>query len=168
VVDAINSGRRQRVVELVQALLGDLAGKRIALWGAAFKPGTDDVRDSPSLEVADRLGRLGARVVVYDPQAAGNALVAFPHLRQADSALAAARDAEAVLLGTAWPEFATADPAAAAAVVARPLLIDACQGVAAGWWRAEGWTVAAPFPAPSRQPERTQLTPDATADSRRA
>lgn len=168
VVDAINSGRRQRVAELVQALLGDLAGKRIAVWGAAFKPGTDDVRDSPSLDVADQLGRLGARVVVYDPQAAGNALVAFPHLRQADSALAAATGADAVLLGTAWPEFTAADPAAAAAVVANPLLIDACQAVDTGRWRAAGWTVAGPFPAPNRHPERSRLTPDATADSRPA
>jgi UDPglucose 6-dehydrogenase len=168
VVDAINSGRRQRVVDLVQALLGDLTGKQVALWGAAFKPGTDDVRDSPSLDVADRLCQLGVRVVVYDPQAAGNALVAFPHLRQADSALAAARDADAVLVGTAWPEFATADPAATAATAASPLLIDACQGVDAGRWRAMGWTVAAPFPTQNRHPERTRPTPDATADSRQS
>jgi len=164
VVDAINSGRRQRVVDLVQALLGDLAGKRIALWGAAFKPGTDDVRDSPSLDVADRLCRLGARVVVYDPQAAGNALVAFPHLRQADSALAAARGADAVLVGTAWPEFAAVDPAETAKAAAGSLLIDACQGVTAGRWRAQGWTVAAPFPAPNhRQEERARPTPDASS-----
>ncbi len=109
-VDEINSGRRQRVVDLAATLLGDLSGKRIALWGAAFKPGTDDVRDSPALDVADRLARLGAQVVVYDPQAAGNALVAFPHLDQANSPLAAARDANAVLVGTAWPQFAAADP----------------------------------------------------------
>jgi UDPglucose 6-dehydrogenase len=151
VVDEINSGRRQRVADLVQTLLGDLSGRRIALWGAAFKPGTDDVRDSPSLDVADRLSRLGAQVVVYDPQAAGNALVEFPHLDQANSPLAAAQDADAVLVGTAWPQFAAADPAVVAAVVANPLIIDACQGISARQWRAEGWTVAAPFPSPNRQ-----------------
>lgn len=150
VVDAINAGRRQRVADLAESLLGELAGRRIALWGAAFKPGTDDVRDSPALEVADRLCRRGARIVVYDPQAAGNALVAFPHLGQADSALAAAAGADAVLLATAWPEFAAVDPAATAAVAARPLLIDACQGADAGRWRNAGWTVAAPFPASGR------------------
>jgi UDPglucose 6-dehydrogenase len=165
VVDAINSGRRQRVVDLVESLLGDLTGKQIALWGAAFKPGTDDVRDSPALDVADRLCRLGVRVVVYDPQAAGNALVSFPHLRQADSALAAAAGADAVLIGTAWPEFAAADPAATAAVVTSPLLIDACQGVPGDRWRAKGWTVAAPFPTHNRHDERTQPTPLAPADS---
>jgi len=165
VVDEINSGRRQQVVDLIETLLGDLSGKRIALWGAAFKAGTDDVRDSPALDVADRLSRLGAQVVVYDPQAAGNALVAFPHLDQADSPLAAAQDADAVLVGTAWPEFAAADPAAVAAVAANRLIIDACQGIPAGQWRAEGWTVAAPFPAPNRQPERSRLAQDAAPDS---
>jgi UDPglucose 6-dehydrogenase len=160
VIDAINSSRRQQVVDLVRALLGEVAGKRIALWGAAFKPGTDDVRDSPALDVADRLARLGAEVVLYDPQAAGNALVDFPHLRQADSALAAAYGADAVVLGTAWPEFAAIDPAAAAAVVGEPLLIDACQGIAAGQWRAMGWTVAAPFAASGQQQERLRLTSD--------
>jgi UDPglucose 6-dehydrogenase len=160
VVDAINASRRQQVVDLAEALLGDVAGKRIALWGAAFKPGTDDVRDSPALDVADRLARLGAEVVLYDPQAAGNALVDFPHLRQADSALAAACGADAVLVGTAWPEFAAADPAAVAAVVSDPLLIDACQAIAAGQWRAMGWTVAAPFAESGQRQERMRLTPD--------
>ncbi len=159
VVDAINASRRQQVADLLQAMLGDVAGRRIALWGAAFKPGTDDVRDSPALDVADRLSLLGAELTVYDPQAAGNALVAFPHLRQADSALAAACGADAVLVGTAWPEFTELDPAAAAAVVSTPLLIDACQGIAASQWRGAGWTVAAPCPAPGQQPERVRLTP---------
>jgi UDPglucose 6-dehydrogenase len=168
-VDAINTARRQRVVDLVQSLLGDLAGRQVALWGAAFKPGTDDVRDSPSLEVADRLSRLGVRIVVYDPQAAGNALVAYPHLRQADSALAAAAGADAVLVGTAWPEFAAVDPATAAEVAANSLLIDACQGVEAGRWRAVGWTVAAPFPAPGTRYEgRTQQSTAPNHESRRS
>lgn len=160
VIDEINSGRRQRVVDLARTLLGELAGKRIALWGAAFKPGTDDVRDSPGLDVADRLSRLGADVVVYDPQATGNALVVFPHLGYADSAAAAAREADAVLVVTAWPEFAATDPAATAAAVRGRLLIDACQAVDPVRWRAEGWTVAAPFPTHDPHPERTRLTPD--------
>ena len=165
VVDQINSGRRQQVVDLMLTLLGDLSGKRIALWGAAFKPGTDDVRDSPALDVADRLSRLGAQVVVYDPQAAGNALVEFPHLDQANSPQAAAQDADAVLVGTAWPEFAAADPAAVAAVAANRLIVDACQGITAGQWRAEGWTVAAPFASSNHQLERSRLAQDAAPDS---
>ena len=115
--------------------------------------------------MADRLSRLGAQVVVYDPQAAGNALVAFPHLDQANSPLAAAQDADAVLVGTAWPQFAAADPAAVAAVVANPLIIDACQGISADQWRAEGWTVAAPFPTSNHDLERTRLAHHAARDS---
>jgi len=159
VLDEINSARRQQVVDLVRTLLGELPGKRIALWGAAFKPGTDDVRDSPGLDVADRLCRLGAEVVVYDPQATGNALVAFPHLGFADSAAAAAREADAVLVVTGWPEFAAIDPAETTAAVRELLLIDACQAVDPMRWRAMGWTVAAPFPVQDHHPERTRLTP---------
>lgn len=164
-VDDINSGRRQQVVDLARGLLGELMGKRIALWGAAFKPGTDDVRDSPGLDVADRLARLGAEVVVYDPQAAGNALVAFPHLRYGDSAMAAAHEADAVLVVTAWPEFAAIDPAATSAAVRSRLLIDACQAIKPAPWRAAGWAVAAPFPTPD-YPERFPVTPDTAPGSR--
>ncbi|MBV9379054.1 MAG: UDP-glucose/GDP-mannose dehydrogenase family protein [Streptosporangiaceae bacterium] len=146
-VDEINASRRQRIVNLLTAVAGPLRGKRIALWGGAFKVGTDDVRDSPGLDVADRLSRLGAEIVVYDPMATGNALVAFPHLGYADSALAAAHQADAVLVVTPWPEFATVNPAAAGAAVATRLLIDACQAVSPPLWRAAGWTVAAPYPA---------------------
>ena len=167
VVDEINAGRRQQVVDLTRRLLGQVAGKRIALWGAAFKPGTDDVRDSPGLDVADRLSRLGAEVVVYDPQATGNALVAFPHLGYADSAAAAAHRADAVLVVTAWPEFAEIDPGTTTLAVRDPLLIDACQAVRPARWRAAGWTVTAPFPAPD-YPERTRLTPDPAPRSPRA
>ncbi len=164
VVDEINSDRRQQVVDLAQRLLGQVAGTRIALWGAAFKPGTDDVRDSPGLDVADRLSRLGAEVMVYDPQATGNALVAFPHLGYADSASASAHQADAVLVVTAWPEFAAIDPAAATLPVRNRLLIDACQAVRPARWRAVGWTVAALFPAPD-YPERTSVTPGTTPGS---
>lgn len=164
-VDEINSERRQQVVELTKNLLGQLAGKRIALWGAAFKPGTDDVRDSPGLDVADRLARLGAEVVVYDPQAAGNALVAFPHLRYGDTALAAAYRADAVLVVTAWPEFAAISPAATAEAVRNRLLIDACQAIKPALWRAADWTVAAPYPTPDYS-ERSRAAPGTASGSR--
>ncbi|HEX4830251.1 MAG TPA: nucleotide sugar dehydrogenase [Trebonia sp.] len=143
-VDDVNTQRRQDIVDLAQAFAGPLHGKRIALWGAAFKAGTDDVRDSPSLDVADRLTRLGAEVVVYDPVAIGNAVASFPHLGFADSALAAAHEADAVLIGTAWPEFAAINPAAAAAAVRARLLIDGCQAIRPSLWRSAGWAVAAP------------------------
>jgi UDPglucose 6-dehydrogenase len=143
-IDDVNTQRRQDIVDLMQATTGSLHGKRVALWGAAFKAGTDDVRDSPGLDVADRMTRLGAEVVVYDPVATGNALSDFPHLGFADSALAAAHEADAVLIGTAWPEFAAVNPAAAAAAVRTRLLVDGCRAVLPSLWRAAGWTVATP------------------------
>lgn len=163
VVDDVNTSRRQRVIDLVRALAGPVHGRRIALWGAAFKPGTDDVRDSASLDVADRLSRLGAEVVVYDPVATGAALVNFPHLAFADSALAAAHEADAVLIGTAWPEFTAINPAAAAAAVRTQLLVDACQSIRPALWQAAGWTVAAPHQPfdQAERPERPSSTREA-------
>ena len=143
-IDDVNTRRRQDIVDLTRAVAGPLLGRRIALWGGAFKAETDDVRDSPGLDVADRLSRLGAEVVVYDPVATGNALASFPHLGFADSALAAAHEADAVLTVTAWPEFTAINPAAAAAAVRARCLIDACGAIHPPLWRAAGWTVAAP------------------------
>jgi UDPglucose 6-dehydrogenase len=152
-VDRINIARRERVVHLVREATGTMAGvraplaagplsgKRIAVWGAAFKPGTDDIRDSPSLDVANCLHTLGARVAVYDPMAAGNALMASPELVYADSALDAAHDADVVLVATAWPEFAKIDPAAVGAAVASRKVVDACQGISTVVWGGAGWRV---------------------------
>ena len=152
-VDAINSGRRERVVRIVREAAGDmpaprqtmdghpLSGKRIAVWGAAFKPDTDDVRDSPGLDIACRLHALGARVTVHDPMAIGSALAAFPELHYADSALEAARSADVVLLVTPWPEFAGISPAAVAASAASMTVVDACQSIDVAAWRDAGWKV---------------------------
>ncbi len=152
-LDKINTGRRERVVQMIceavrglpsprQALDGyPLAGRRIALWGVAFKPGTDDVRDSPGLDIAHRLQALGARVSVYDPMATANALAASPELEYAHSALEAAEKADAVVLATPWPEFAEILPAAAGVAVASMTVVDACQGIDADGWRTAGWKV---------------------------
>jgi UDPglucose 6-dehydrogenase len=139
VVDGFNTARRADVARMVsEATAGVpvptrspvgrlLAGKRIAVWGAAFKPGTDDVRDSPGLDIACRLHDLGAHVTVFDPVAMGNALEVSPQLSYADSALEAVRDADAVLVATAWPEFASICPS--------------CQGINNSTWREAGWKV---------------------------
>jgi UDPglucose 6-dehydrogenase len=111
------------------------------VWGAAFKPGIDDVRDSPSLDIACRLHDLGAHVTVYDPVAMGNALEVSPQLTYADSAVEAARDADAVLVATAWPEFADISPFATKAVGAAMTILDACQGISNSAWREAGWKV---------------------------
>jgi UDPglucose 6-dehydrogenase len=147
-VDGFNASRRADVVRMVGEAAAGVpvptqphARKRIAVWGAAFKPGIDDVRDSPSLDIACRLHDLGAHVTVYDPMAIGNALEVSPQLTYADSALEAARDADAVLVATAWPEFAGISPFATKAVGASMTVVDACQGIDSRTWREAGWKV---------------------------
>jgi UDPglucose 6-dehydrogenase len=151
-VDGFNTARRADVVRMVGEASGVpapahspagrlLAGKRIAVWGAAFKPGTDDVRDSPGLDIACRLHDLGAHVTIYDPMGTGNALEESPQLTYADSALEAARAADAVLVAAAWPEFADISPSATQAVGASMTVVDACQGINKSTWREAGWKV---------------------------
>jgi len=139
-VDAINLGRRTGMVNLAcEAAGGSVAGKSVCVLGAAFKPGSDDVRDSPALDVAQILHGLGAEVTVYDPQAIENARTARPELNYADSVLAAATGADMVLLLTDWPEFATIDPDELAAVTAARTIIDGRYVLDPARWRAAGW-----------------------------
>ena len=139
-VDAINLGRRTGMVNLAcEALGGSVAGKMICVLGAAFKPGSDDVRDSPALDVAQILHGLGAEVTVYDPAAVENARKASPELNYAPSVLAAATGADIVLLLTDWPEFAAIDPDQLAGVTAARNIIDGRYVLDPARWRAAGW-----------------------------
>jgi UDPglucose 6-dehydrogenase len=141
-VDAINQGRRDRVVALArQTAGGTLDGKRVAVLGVAFKPNSDDVRDSASLAVCERLRAEGAIVSVHDPVAMPNAAMRQPDLVYAGSVSAAARDADLVLHLTEWADYRAIDPAALARVVARRVIIDARYGLDAGLWHDAGWTV---------------------------
>jgi UDPglucose 6-dehydrogenase len=140
-VDAVNTARRDQILALIRGAIDEIPGKRIAIWGAAFKPGTDDVRDSPGLQLAHTLRELGARVTVYDPMAMENALDASPDLGYAESASSAAADADALVVVTSWPEFATASPHDVAAGSAGRLVVDACQGIDAAQWRQADWRV---------------------------
>ena len=141
-VDDVNQHMRQRAIDLARAAVGgDLSGRRIAVWGAAFKPGIDDVRDSPALDVAQRLHGLGAHVSVYDPQANAQARQTAPSLHYAPSAAEAAQDADLILIATGWPEFGALDPYTIAARAANYALVDT-QGVISGsLWQTAGWTV---------------------------
>ena len=144
-VDTINLGRRDRVVALArEAVGGTLAGKRIAVLGAAFKPNSDDIRDSPSLGVCGRLADEGAIVSVHDPVAMPNAARVRPGLRYADSVHEAAEDADLVLHLTEWTDYRDIDPAAFAGIVAAPVLIDARCTLDADHWRSAGWSVYVP------------------------
>jgi UDPglucose 6-dehydrogenase len=140
-VDAINLRRRERVAEIAAELVGGtLIGRKVAVLGAAFKPHSDDVRDSPALNVAGRLQLQGAHVAVYDPQATENARRIFPTLEYAPSAYEACRSAHVVLHLTEWPEFREIDPSDLATVVAQQNLVDGRNCLGADAWRAAGWT----------------------------
>ena len=143
-VDAINQRRRERVVELTRELTGGrLIGRRVCVLGAAFKPNSDDVRDSPALNVAGSLSLAGASVSVYDPQAMANAARVFPTLGYAGSVEEALQGAEVVVLATEWRQFRDLDPATTGELVDERVIIDARNVLDADAWRAEGWTVAA-------------------------
>jgi UDPglucose 6-dehydrogenase len=143
-IDDINQRQRERVVDTALAMVGgDLAGSRVAIWGAAFKPDSDDVRDSPALWVAGQLHLKGADVSVYDPRAASTARARFPTLSYADSAVEACRDADLVLHLTEWPEFRRITPGDLEGVVARPQLFDGRNVLDLDSWRSAGWTARA-------------------------
>lgn len=140
-VDAINLRRRLRVVELARELAGgSVVDRRIAVLGAAFKPQSDDVRDSPALTIAGELHLHGAHVSVYDPQAMDNARRLFPTLSYAESVTEACRDAHVVLHLTEWPEFRDLDPARLGEVVGTRAVVDGRNCLDADAWRAAGWT----------------------------
>ncbi|SDL96659.1 UDPglucose 6-dehydrogenase [Corynebacterium mycetoides] len=142
-VDAINMRRRQRVVDLAREELGSLIGRRVTVLGAAFKPNSDDVRDSPALAVAGQLSLAGAAVRVFDPEAMENARRVFPTLDYASSLDDALADAELVILATEWQQFRDLDPAEAGELVQRRLLIDGRNVLDVPAWQAAGWTVRA-------------------------
>jgi UDPglucose 6-dehydrogenase len=146
-VDLINERRRNRVVRLAAELLDrpagpngpDLAGSRIAVLGATFKPNSDDVRDSPALAVARKLSRTGAEVTVYDPEGMANAECALPDVNYAKTMADAVTGADLVCLLTEWEEFRNADPTNLAELVATRRIIDARNCLDRGLWVQAGW-----------------------------
>ncbi|MBN7793375.1 UDP-glucose dehydrogenase family protein [Microbacterium esteraromaticum] len=141
-VDAINLRRRDRAVQLViDALGGSVFGKRVAVLGAAFKPHSDDVRDSPALDAAVRLHGLGASVVVTDPQAVENARRVHPQLSYALDRDDAVRYADAILLATEWDEYRREfAPAHASSLTHGRIVIDGRNALDPATWRSAGWT----------------------------
>lgn len=143
-IDSINMRRRVHTVELTREMLdGSLLGKRVAVLGAAFKPDSDDVRDSPALNIAGQLHLQGAEVTIYDPKATENARRVFPTLRYADSAREAAEGAHGVLHLTEWREFRELDPAVLGEVVSERHLLDGRNTLDPALWRKAGWTYRA-------------------------
>jgi len=143
-VDSINMRRRVRVVDLAREVChGSIVGRRVAVLGAAFKPDSDDVRDSPALSVAAQMQLQGAHVTVTDPQAIANARAKWPDLHFAETALEAAVDADVVLLATEWAEYRALDPDELGAVVAHRRMLDGRNVLEPAQWRAAGWTYRA-------------------------
>ncbi|MDO5512351.1 UDP-glucose/GDP-mannose dehydrogenase family protein [Corynebacterium sp.] len=143
-VDAINMRRRDRVVQMTRELFdGNLLGHRVTVLGAAFKPNSDDVRDSPALSVAGSLSLAGADVSVFDPKAMDNARKVFPTLGYVDSVEEALEGADLVVLATEWQQFRDLDPAAAGELVNNKVIIDGRNVLDVDKWRAAGWNIQA-------------------------
>jgi UDPglucose 6-dehydrogenase len=139
-VDEINMRRRSRTVDIGLDLVdGSYNGTRVAVLGAAFKPNSDDIRDSPALDVAASIGRRGGAVVIYDPQAMDNARRAHPELRYVDSLTDAVTNADLIMLLTEWEEFKAMSPDAIGNLVAQRNLVDGRNVLDPVQWRAAGW-----------------------------
>lgn len=140
-VDAINLRRRDRVVRLVRdSVEGNLAGSNVAVLGASFKPNSDDIRDSPALDVAARLHSAGATVTVTDPVALDNARRVHPELRYETDMFEAIRDADVLVVATEWDRYRhELQPDAAAAVARGRVVVDARNCLNAHAWSDAGW-----------------------------
>ncbi|GAA1800971.1 UDP-glucose dehydrogenase family protein [Brevibacterium casei] len=143
-IDSINMRRRVRMVDIARdALGGSFIGKRVTILGAAFKPDSDDVRDSPALAVARLIGTQGGVVTVTDPEAVANASRAFPELSFVTDTTEALTGADAVLLLTEWQEYRDLDPEVVGGLVAGRVLVDGRNVLDPHTWRSAGWTYRA-------------------------
>lgn len=143
-VDAINMRRRTRMVDLArQVLHGSFLGRKVTVLGAAFKPESDDIRDSPALNVAAQIRLQGAEVVVSDPAALENARRAWPDLHYEDKVEVACDGADVVLLLTEWQQYKALDPSKLAGIVRERNILDGRNALDPARWRAAGWTYRA-------------------------
>ena len=142
-VDAINQRRREKVVELSRQELGKLKGKRVLMLGLSFKPDSDDMRDSPALDIALRIASAGAEVTVHDPVSLGALGDKHQELIREQDLSAAAKDQELVILGTEWSDYKAIDPTAFGDLVANKLIIDGRNVLDVTAWQAAGWRLIA-------------------------
>jgi UDPglucose 6-dehydrogenase len=142
-VEAINLRRRNRVVEIAMEELGDLSGRRVTILGAAFKPETDDIRDSPSIAVAEQFWLAGAQVVVHDPKALANVRKSYPQFETQSSLENAVSNSDLVVLATEWSEYRNADPKSLSKLVSNRLVIDGRNALDAKLWQEAAWQIVA-------------------------
>ncbi|WP_329066429.1 UDP-glucose dehydrogenase family protein [Streptomyces sp. NBC_01429] len=141
--EEINENRTDVALGLITRALGDrpVKGARVTVWGAAFKPGTNDVRESPALALAQALQQVGGTVTIHDPQAVATAVIRNPEFDYTDDLPASLDGADLVVLATEWPEYQQVNPQALVGRPANPLLIDCRTTLDPEPWRASGWTV---------------------------
>jgi UDPglucose 6-dehydrogenase len=141
--EVINESRTDVALGLITRALVDrpIEGARVTVWGAAFKPGTNDVRESPALALAQALQQAGATVTIHDPQAVATAMIRNPEFEYTDDLSASLQGADLVVLATEWPEYQQANPQALVDRPANPLLVDCRTTLDPEPWRAAGWTV---------------------------
>lgn len=139
-IDAINLRARQRIIELVRKDLSEnLQGKKVAILGAAFKPDSDDVRDSPALDIAAQIQAAGALVIVHDPKAIANAQKRFPALKFAEDINSTLKDAEIVLHLTEWKMYREINPVEVKSLVKSAIIIDGRNALDRVIWQSAGW-----------------------------
>jgi UDPglucose 6-dehydrogenase len=139
-IDSINLRARQRMIDLVRADIGaDLKGKRIAVLGAAFKPDSDDVRDSPALDIAVQIAAAGADVQVHDPKAIEPARRRHPHLNYCTEIEECVKDADVILHLTEWKMYREIDPVSIKGLVRQAVIIDGRNMLDRELWRNAGW-----------------------------
>ncbi|MBT2457652.1 UDP-glucose/GDP-mannose dehydrogenase family protein [Streptomyces sp. ISL-86] len=141
--EEINEARTDVAMGLITRALGDrpIKGAQVTVWGAAFKPGTNDVRESPALAVAHALQQAGGTITIHDPQAVATAVIRNPEFDYTDDLAASLDGADLVVLATEWPEYRQADPHVLVNGPANPLLVDCRTTLDPEPWRAAGWTV---------------------------
>jgi UDPglucose 6-dehydrogenase len=142
-VDAVNLRRRTKVVEIATQELGSLTGKAITILGISFKPDSDDLRDSPALEISQRLTALGAKVTVHDPVSLTPLATRSPELYREEDLYKAAAGADLVILGTEWKQYREIDPVEFGKVVATKTIIDGRNVLEVAKWQSAGWRVIA-------------------------
>lgn len=139
-VDEINLRQRRRMVDrVIDVLDGSVFNKRITVLGLTFKPNSDDVRDSPALDIAVRLKGLGANVVATDPHGIENSRLRHPQLTFVESLEGALLDADLTILVTEWDLYKEMDPEWARGLVSRPIIIDGRNGLNRNKWELAGW-----------------------------
>lgn len=142
-IESINLRRRARVLEIAKDELGDLSSRRVAILGAAFKPETDDIRDSPAIAVAEQFWLAGAHVVVHDPKALHNVRRVFPQIETQPTVELAIANAELVVIATEWNEYREANPCELAKLVSNRLVIDGRNILDVKLWQQSSWQIIA-------------------------